>query len=319
MTIFVNSFASLLQSVMMIFIIAFVAGVMIRKKIIAQEHIRGLSIITINVLLPSLIFSKITGNLEPSEFHIWWIVPLIAMATTGIGLSIAWLVFRKQLPEKRNLLPLSSLMNAAYLILPIGKVIYPDQFDEFALYVSLYVLGISPLIWTIGKLFITPRQNGKLQLKELMTAPLWANILGLLFVLTGLRKFLPDFLTGSIELMGDATVPIATLILGATLGTLPWKFKPVIKDLSWVAIIKLVVVPGVVFLLLQGSALATDYPLLCKLLILEASAPAATALIIQIRRYGGDQDKAGTIMLFSYLLCLILIPFWLALWTSING
>ena len=319
MNIFLSSFSSLFQSVMMIFVIAFVAGILIRKKVVSQEHIRGLSIITINILLPSLIFSKITGNLEPSEFRIWWIVPLIAMGTTGIGLALAWIVFGRQLPEKRNLLPLSSLMNAAYLILPIGQVIYPGEFDTFALYVSLYVLGISPILWSVGKFFITPRQDGKYRLKELMTPPLWANIIGLLFVLTGLRNIIPHFLSDSIALMGDATVPIATLILGATLGTLPWKFMPVIKDLSWVVIIKLIAVPGIVFLLLRGSALQHDYPLLSNLLILEASSPAATGLIIQIRRYGGDQDKAATIMLFSYMACLFFIPFWLALWISFGG
>ena len=319
MSLFLQGFSSLFQSIMMIFVIAFVAGILIRKKIVSQDTIRGLSIITINILLPSLIFSKITGNLEPAEFPIWWIVPLIAMGTTGIGLSLAWFVFRKQLPEKRNLLPLSSLMNAAYLILPIGQVIYPAQFDEFALYVSLYVLGISPLVWTVGKFFITQRENEKYSWRDLMSPPLWANILGLLFVLTGLRKFIPNFLTDSIALMGEATVPVATLILGATLGTLPWKFIPIIKDLSWEVFIKLIAVPGIVFLLLQGSALQSEYPLLCKLLILEASAPAATALIIQVRRYGGDQNKIGTIMLFSYLICLIFIPFWLALWTVFGG
>ncbi len=304
---------------MMIFVVAFIAGLMIRKKFLAQEHIRGLSIVTVNVLLPCLIFSKITGNLEPAEFPIWWMVPLLAMATTGIGLALAWLVFGRKLPEKRNLLPLSSLMNAAYLVLPIGQVIYPDQFDRFAMYVALYVLGISPLVWSIGKFFITDRNNQKFHWKELMTPPLWANILGLLFVLTGMRNFIPAFIGGSIDMLSDATVPIGTFILGATLGTLPWKFKEALTDLSLVVVIKLIAVPGIVFLLIQGSSLQANYPLLANLLILEASSPAAAALIIQIRRYGGNEQKAGTIMLFSYLACLILIPFWLALWNTLNA
>lgn len=127
MTIFLNSFGSLFQSVMMIFLIAFVAGMMVRKKLLNSSHIKGLSIVTINILLPSLIFSKISENLQPSELPIWWIIPLIAMATTGIGFSLAWFVWRKHLPAKRNLLPLSALMNAAYFTLPVGMVIYPSE------------------------------------------------------------------------------------------------------------------------------------------------------------------------------------------------
>lgn len=318
MSIFFSSFASLFQSVLMIFLIALVAGLMVRKKVLSSEHIRGMSIITINILLPSLIFSKITENLHPDEFPIWWVIPLIAMATTAIGVCLAWLVWRKQLPQKRNMLPLSSLMNAAYFTLPIGKIIYPDQFDEFALYVALYVMGISPLVWSFGKIMISAPDTKKIKWTGLFTPPLMANFVGLLIVLAGLRDHIPGFISDGISLLGQATVPVATLILGATLGAIPWKFKPFIKDLSWAVIIKLVLVPGLIFLIFIHSPLVENYPLLGKVLILEAAAPAATALIIQIRRYGGDQDKAGSILLFSYVACLILIPIWLALWTAMN-
>jgi len=318
MSIFLSSFGSLFQSVLMIFLIAFVAGLLIRKNVLTQEHIKGLSILIINLLLPCLIFSKITQNLNPSEFPIWWIVPLIALATTGIGFGTAWLMFIRQLPLKRNLLPLTAIMNAAYFVLPIGQVIYPGQFDEFALYVALYVMGISPLVWTVGKFFITERKESKTSWKEFMTPPFLANVVGLIFVLTGLIKIVPSFVERSIDLIGTATVPVATIILGATLGTMSWKIKPVLGDLIKVASIKLILVPLVLILILLNSELARQYPLLADLLILEASAPAATALIIQIRRYGGDHEKAGSVLLFSYLACLVLIPLWLALWSAIQ-
>jgi len=302
----------------MIFLIAFVAGMMVRRKLLKAEHVRGLSIVTINILLPSLIYSKITENLYPEEFPIWWMLPLIAIATAGIGIGIAWLVWRKKLEEKRNLLPLSGIMNAAYFILPIGQVIYPGQFDQFALYVALYVLGISPLVWSFGKLFVTEHKKGENIWRGMITPPLLANFIGLAIVLGGLRQYVPVFISDGISLLGQATVPVATLILGATIGALPWRFKSLLKDLSITVIIKLILVPAIVIFALYLSPLPERYPLLSNLLVLEASAPAATAMIIQIRRYGGDEKKAGSILLVSYLACLVLIPFWLALWSSIN-
>ena len=318
MSIFLNSFWSLFQSVLMIFMIALVAGLMVRKKILNSDHIRGLSIVTINILLTSLIYPKITENLEPSEFPIWWMIPLIAIGTAGIGIGIAWLVWRKELPAKRNMMPLSGIMNAAYFTLPIGQLIFPSQFDEFALYVSLYVLGISPLVWSFGKFMITDPKADKGGWKGLRTPPLLANFVGLAIVLTGIRPYIPSFLSDGISLLGQATVPVATLILGATIGALPWKFKIYLKDISLSVFIKLIAAPAIVFLILYFSPLPERYPLLCKLLILESAAPAATAMIIQIRRYGGDERKAGSIILISYFACLLLIPFWLALWMSMN-
>jgi predicted permease len=318
MGIFFNSFSSLFQSILMISLIALVAGLMVRKNIITDEHVRGLSLVTINILLPCLIFSKITTGLHPREFPIWWMIPLIAMGTTGIGFALAWIFWRKQLPEKRNLLPMSALMNAAYFTLPIGKMIYPEQFDEFAMYVALYVMGISPIVWSFGKFLVTDPEKNKQNWMGLLTPPLIANAMGLFFVFTGLRNNLPHFISDGIELLGQATVPIATLILGATLGILPWKFKPHLRDLSASVFIKLIAVPAIVFFILYRTPLVLNYPLLGKLLILEAAAPAATALIIQIRRYGGNKERAGTILLFSYFACLLLIPIWLALWTSLH-
>ena len=303
---------------MMIFLIAFIAGLLVRKRVLSSEHIKGLSIVTINILLPSLIYSKITENLEPSEFPIWWMLPLIAIGTAGIGIGLAWLIWRKHLPAKRNLLPLSGIMNAAYFTLPVGQVIFPDQFDEFALYVSLYVLGISPLVWSFGKIMITDPNGGKNNWKGLLTPPLLANFIGLAVVLTGFRPYVPAFISDGISILGQATVPVATLILGATLGAIPWKFKSIVRDMSIAIILKLLAVPLVVFIVLYYSPLPGQYPLLCNLLILEAAAPAATAMIIQIRRYGGDEQKAGSIYIFSYIACLILIPFWLALWNVLS-
>jgi predicted permease len=303
----------------MIFLIAFVAGLMVRKKLLKAEHVRGLSIVTINILLPSLIYSKITENLYPDEFPIWWMVPLIAVATAGIGIGLAWLVWRRSLEEKRNLLPLSGIMNAAYFILPVGQVIYPDQFDQFALYVALYVLGISPLVWSFGKLFVTEHKKGESIWKGMLTPPLLANFIGLGVVLSGIRPFVPEFISDGVSMLGQATVPVATLILGATIGALPWRFRSMIRDLSVSVTIKMVLVPSIVIFLLYISPLPGRYPLLANLFVLEAAAPAATAMIIQIRRYGGDEKKAGSILLVSYLACLVSIPFWLALWSSLTA
>ncbi|RLD62083.1 MAG: permease, partial [Bacteroidetes bacterium] len=51
--------------------------------------------------------------------------------------------------------------------------------------------------------------------------------------------------------------------------------------------------------------------------IQSAVAPAAN-IIIQIRKYGGDKQKVGSVMFISYLICLISIPLWLSIWRIIG-
>jgi predicted permease len=55
-------------------------------------------------------------------------------------------------------------------------------------------------------------------------------------------------------------------------------------------------------------------PLLADEMIIQSAAAPATALILQVRTYGGDLKKIGGITFISYLITLIAIPLWLTVW-----
>jgi len=317
MSLFFATFFSLFQSVLVIFIIALIAGILVHKGVLNDHVVRSLSQVTVQILLPSLIFSSIAGHLDVKDLPVWWIIPLISSGTTAIGFGLGFLFFMRDLPSKRNLIPLSAMMNAGYFILPIGQVVFTGQFERFALFVSLYILGVSPLIWSVGKYFMTgnPRETGNW--KQMITPPLIANLLGIFMVLTNLNRMIPTAVMDAVDMLGKATVAIATLILGATFGKLSFHLHIPPWDVIRVILIKLFLVPAIMVTLLLIFPLYRNYPLLNDLLILEASAPAATALIIQIRRYGGDEHTVGGVLLISYLVCLLTVPFWLAIWRTI--
>ena len=56
------------------------------------------------------------------------------------------------------------------------------------------------------------------------------------------------------------------------------------------------------------------FPLLADVLIIQSASAPATAHILQIRTYGGDLKTAGGILFLSYIVCLVAIPGWLAVW-----
>ena len=153
--IFVSSFLTMFYAVAKIMMIALIAGLLVRKKIIEQEHIRGLSEITVMVLLPALMFTNTISTFKPGETVGWWILPLLGMAFPILGLSFSHIIFWKRPVAGKNILAVASFHNAAYLVLPIGQIIFPDQFDEFALFCFLFVMGYNPILWSVGKFFVT--------------------------------------------------------------------------------------------------------------------------------------------------------------------
>jgi malate permease and related proteins len=315
--LFLHTFLSVFQGIIKIFFIAGIAGVLVWKKVILQNFIDGLSKITVYVFLPSMIFSTIISGFNPHEERYWWIIPLAAIIVTIAGLGIAALMFIPDFKQHRNILPLACMPNAAYLVLPIGEFIYPDQFEKFAVYCFLIVLGLNPVFWTVGLYFVTGRKKTDFHWRQLLTPPFAVNIISILLVLSSVHKYIPVVLTDSIDMLGKATVPSATFILGATLAS-TIKSLPGFWVIFRITFVKFIVLPVIVILILLALRIQKTNPLLADEMIIQSAAAPATALIIQVRTYGGDIKKIGGVTFISYLITFLAIPVWLTVWKMIT-
>ncbi len=313
--LFLNTFLSVFQGIIKIFLIGAIAGILVWQKIIKQEHIDGISAITVIIFLPCLIFSTITTGFYPDQLKFWWLIPVAVIIIIFAGIGITALLFLPDLKKHKNILPLSSINNAAYLILPIGEFVYTDQFDQFAVYCFIVVLGVSPILWSVGIFFVTEKKT--LNLKQLIKPPFIANILALLLVLVGVQHHTPPVIADSVEMLGKATVPAATFILGATLAGIVREL-PGFFETFRILLVKFVIIPVLVILLLKTLALNETQPLLADVLVIQAAAAPATGFILQVRTYGGNLKKVGGIIFISYFVTLIAIPVWLTVWKMIS-
>jgi predicted permease len=264
-----------------------------------------------------MIFSTIISGFNPQQDKYWWILPLAAIIVTLAGLGIAALLFIPDFKQHRNILPLASMPNAAYLVLPIGEFLYPDQFDQFAVYCFLIVLGLNPVFWTVGLYLVTGRKRADFKWRQLLTPPFMVNIISILLVLSSLHKYIPVLVTDSIDMLGKATVPSATFILGATLAS-TIKTLPGFWETFRITFVKFIIIPVMAIAILFAMRTYKTNPLLADEMIIQSAAAPATALIIQVRTYGGDMKKIGGITFISYLITLIAIPVWLTVWRMIT-
>jgi len=313
--LFFNTFLPVFQGIIKIFLIGAVAGILVWRKIIKQEHIDGISAITVIIFLPCLIFSSITSGFYPEQLKFWWLIPIGVIIIICIGIGITALLFLPDLKKHKNILPLSSIHNAAYLILPIGEFVYSEQFDLFAVYCFIVVLGVNPVLWSVGIYLVSERKN--LNLKEVFNPPFIVNIIALVLVLIGVHHYIPPVITDSVEMLGRATVPAATFILGATLaGTV--RTLPGFWETFRITLVKFLIIPVLVIAILKMYALNESHPLLADVLVIQAAAAPATGFILLVRTYGGNLKKVGGIIFISYFVTLIAIPVWLTVWKMIT-
>ncbi len=316
---FLNTTSATLLAILKIFLVVFLAGFLVRRKILTDEMVTALTKATIVLFLPCLILDKILTNLSPSEFPLWWTLPLVSIAMSLAGVALAAGVFFRELPEKRSMLAVASMQNAGYLVLPVGAALYPGQFDDFALYVSLFIAGFNPVLWSVGKFLATNGSQQPADWRGLLNPPLVACLSSIALVLTGVSRLMPTPVLETIELVGQGAVPVATVVLGAMLGGMRLRLRPHLWDAARAMTVKYGLLPALTVAVLSATEIGTANPLLARFLVLQAASAPAVGLILQVRAYGGDEQKVGAVMLLSYILAVFSMPLWLAVWEIAAG
>ena len=310
---FFQAGVTVFTAIFQLFLIASIAVVCVRVQLVSGNQIKALSAVTVNIFLPCMIMAKTLTCFHPEQLPMWWILPLSGAAIVLGGLLTGALMFRFR-PEKKHFMALSGMQNAIYIVLPIGHLLFPDQFDLFALYCFLLVLGLTPIMWSLGKVMLAKGESSRLNIKSMITPPLTAIFISVAAGLVHLSPMIPGPVISAMELLGSATIPLAVFILGGTIGAISFKDIPAIKDIITVAFVKFILTPGALFAILSLTKDLIASPLICSMLMIQACSPPATNLALITENYGGDTRAVSSMMLVQYLIAIFMMPAWIALW-----
>jgi len=302
------SFLASLGAMIKVALVIGASAFLVRKRVFNDSHIRALTAVVVNLALPCLIFESILNNFNPSTYPHWWKYPLIGAGLTFGTLILARLAFWRDHERGFTLSAMSTFQNAGYLILPIGEVLFPKQFGKFSVILFLMLLSYMPLLWSVGKFFISHSRGTQIKLSQVFTVPFYSSLVAMLLVFTHLSVHVSEIFLSSVEMVGKSCVPLATVVLGFTMGSLHVRGLPSFCDTFRVIGIKLLVVPALMILVLKYTSFSST-PLESAFWILEASSPPATALALQAIHYGGDEKLVCGMLVISYLVALFTIPF----------
>ena len=117
---------------------------------------------------------------------------------------------------------------------------------------------------------------------------------------------MPELLMNTLDTLGNVTTPVAMILLGATIASMP--FRELFD--SWriyaYTAVKLIVLPAVIFLLLEGlTSLGASVVAVFAVL---SGMPTATNTTMVSIEYGGDQKLAAKGIFFTTLLSMVTIP-----------
>lgn len=295
------------MQVLILYLIAGIGFVTDKIGIFKQSDGKRLIDLLFNVILPIAIIHTFM-TMEYTEEHARgiFVAFICAFATHIFGAIISMFTFRKRSLKERGIYHYATVLsNAAFLALPLVKNVIGS---EGIFYCSVYVAVFNIVAFTWGISQISGRE-AKINFKRLIFNP------GSISVIIGLPLFflqldIPYFIEYPMEIVGNCNSPLAMIVFGTFFANSDFKSLFVKKELYFVSLLRLVVIPLCMLALFRLCGVSGD---LLTAMIISSSAPAATNTAMYAAKYDNDSTLGSSLAAQSSVLSVITMPVIVAL------
>jgi malate permease and related proteins len=299
-------FTLIINQIMILFLMILIGYIIRKKGIINEEITKGLSILLIEIILPALIISSMSINIDRNlakYFIIFFILNLIIYLSVIIIATFLPKILTVSRKKKTIINYLLVFGNVGYMGFPVINTIYPEKGLFFAV-INNFIITI--LMWTYG-IYIFIKDNNtenKIHIKNLFNNGIIAITIGFLIFFTGYQ--LPIIISGMLEGLGNMTFPLSMLIIGSSLTNV--KFKSILTDkyLYLYCSLKLLILPLIAFYIIKNLNLP---PIIFTITIILLAMPAGANSVLFAEKYDGDYKFASEGVFMSTFFSLFTIPF----------
>ncbi|EOD00726.1 AEC family transporter [Caldisalinibacter kiritimatiensis] len=297
-------FISVLNQASVLFILLIIGFVVKKFNIMTDELGKGISKLVIYVTLPALIITAMNYKFseEMMENSIKLLLIGIGVYAFILLISVVFLkVFHVEDIKKRGVYQFLTIFgNVGFMGYPIVEVIF-GKIGVF--YAAIYNIWFNILIWTLGVILVTPERNNKINLRSLINPGIISIGIGFLLFLFSIELLEPIYI--SLDKLGASTIPMSMLVVGSLLGDM--KFKEIFTNsrLMVSALIKLIIIPLVVYFVLSMFNLS---PIVIGIPVIISAMPSAVNAAIFARIHESDYRLASQGVFLTTTLSIITIP-----------
>ncbi len=301
-------FSTILGQMLML-LLMMILGYLARRQNLLDEHVNAsLSKVVLNVTLPAQIITsfamegaELTNGEVGAAFGLSCLIYLFYTALAVIYVRLMRLP-RQDWGTYQYMIIFG---NIGFMGFPVITAIFGAKALVYAVIMNIV---FNLLVFSYGIKLITDGSEtaGSFSWRKLINMPLISSALTL--VLFFLHIKLPTVVNTALFTMGDATTPMAMLILGCTIAEMP------LRELfdEWrvyiFTAVKLLAMPLLVFLLLQLLPGFEANSLLGKVLVVLSSVPVATNATMLSIEYGGNNKLVAQGIFFSTIFSVLTIP-----------
>lgn len=298
----------ILGKIISMFAIVFVGYGSNRLKWLPNESVKYLSNVLINISAPCVMLVSLNNQeLTHKTAALAGLILLVTLCMCVLCTVAGFLAVKLlKIPIDRQGVYVFSLAysNNGFLGMAVAQTVFGSP-GLFVMVIANIVVAVC--MYTIGIMTITYGAEGKASLKNSLKAmcnvPLGASLLGLLLFLLPVR--LPGMAVDFMSLLGNMMVPLSMLIIGVQLADSGLLYTLKQKSLYGVSLLRLVVIPAIVFPLLLALRLPV---MVTAVMTLTAALPPASLGPVITAKYGGNTTLAAGCVSLGTFFSLFSVP-----------
>ena len=290
----------------MMFTIMAVGAFLRKKEMVTSRDKRVLTDLVINLVLPCNIIMSFHMEFSREILEQGLMIITISCVIQAMCMVFSKVLFNHFSKEQKMILQYGTICsNAGFLGNPVAEGIYGPL---GLLYASVYLIPQRIVMWSAGISFFTEAPDRKTLVKKVLTHPcIVAVFLGVGMMISQIP--VPTVILQSVDTIGKCTTALTMLLIGVILAEADAR-TIISKTTMGFAVLRLVLIPGVVFL---GCKVVGVPELIGGLSVILAAMPAGTTTAILAVKYNGDEEFATKCVVLTTLLSVVMIPVWCTL------
>ena len=135
--------------------------------------------------------------------------------------------------------------------------------------------------------------------------PVIALVVGMLFGLLNLTRYVPQFIIDAFDSAGKCQGPVAMVLAGFVIGGYNFKELILNKKVYIITFFRLVLIPAIIMLVLKYIGTNDE---IMTLALIAFGTPLGLNTIVYPAAYGGDTKTGASMTMISHTLSVISIP-----------
>lgn len=303
-----EQFQIVLNQVVIFIVITAIGFIAVKARVLDDGGLTVITKLFTKITLPFLLFTNtVNGTTRDALAANLYIIP-ISLGAYAVLIIVTRLLARilKLERARARLFALANTFgNVGFIGIPVLLAVFGQR---VMIYVAVFTVVDQILIWTYGFSLSCPGENAcRLELKTLknmISPPIVAVLLALIFVLLDIRPF--GVLNDAFVTVSAASTPLPFIYLGGMIALSDMKkFLKHYEFYIGIAV-KMVIIPLLLFLILRATGIPADLVTTTTILV---ALPSISIVPMLARANGSDEEYATAAVIVTTLVSLITLPF----------